>query len=136
MRIATFLWKKWGNVWKITKNIVYLQKNSGMTNKNRMILNQIKAVARETAPEGSLVILFGSRARGEAKKGSDWDILIVLPKERLMQSDYDDVSYPLVELGWKLNEQINPIMYTKKECESYRITPFYENVLRDGIDMV
>ncbi|MBR6285769.1 MAG: nucleotidyltransferase domain-containing protein [Bacteroidaceae bacterium] len=50
------------------------------------------------------IILFGSRARGEAKKGSDWDILIVLPKDRLLQSDYDDVSYPLVKLGWDLNE--------------------------------
>jgi len=49
---------------------------------------------------------FGSRARGEAKKGADWDILIVLPKSRLEQSDYDDVSFPFVELGWKLNEQI------------------------------
>ncbi len=75
-----------------------------MTNKNRMILNQIKSVVRKTTPEGSLVILFGSRARGEAKKGSDWDILIVLPKDRLLQSDYDDVSYPLVKLGWDLNE--------------------------------
>lgn len=69
-----------------------------------MILNQIKSVVRKTTPEGSLVILFGSRARGEAKKGSDWDILIVLPKDRLLQSDYDDVSYPLVKLGWDLNE--------------------------------
>ena len=101
-----------------------------------MILNQIKAVARETAPEGSLVILFGSRARGEAKKGSDWDILIVLPKERLMQSDYDDVSYPLVELGWKLNEQINPIMYTKDEWAANSITPFYQNVIREGINLI
>ena len=107
-----------------------------MTNKNKMVLNQIKAVARESAPEGSLVILFGSRARGEAKKNSDWDILIVLPKSRLEQSDYDNVSYPLVELGWKLNEQINPIMYTKDEWAANSITPFYDNVLRDGIHLI
>ena len=98
-----------------------------------MILNQIKSVVRKTTPEGSLVILFGSRARGEAKKGSDWDILIVIPKDRLLQSDYDDVSYPLVKLGWDLNEQINPIMYTKKEWEQSRITPFYHNVEQDAI---
>ena len=36
-----------------------------MNNKNRKVLDEIKAVARETAPKGSLVILFGSRARGE-----------------------------------------------------------------------
>ena len=75
-----------------------------MTNKNRMILNQIKSVVRKTTPEGSLVILFGSRARGEAKKGSDWDILIVLPKDRLLQSDYDDVSYQYLKTKKKENE--------------------------------
>ena len=81
-----------------------------MTNKNRYVLNQIRQVAKKTAPEGSMVLLFGSRARGQARKGSDWDILIVLPKSQLQQADYDQVSYPLVELGWTLGEQINPIV--------------------------
>ena len=93
-------------------------------------------MARETAPQGSLVLLFGSRARGEAKKGSDWDILIVLPKQKLQQSDYDQVSYPLVELGWILGEQINPILYTKQEWEANSITPFYDNVRRDAISLL
>ena len=71
-----------------------------------------------------------------AKRGSDWDILIVLPKSRLEQSDYDDVSFPFVELGWKLNEQINPVMYTKDEWDASSITPFYDNVVRDGIYLI
>ena len=107
-----------------------------MNNKNRKVLDEIKAVARETAPKGSLVILFGSRARGEAKKSSDWDILIILPKNRLEQSDYDAFSFPFVELGWRLNEQINPVMYTKDEWDASSITPFYDNVIRDGISLV
>ena len=107
-----------------------------MTNKNRMVLNQIRSVARAAAPQGSMVVLFGSRARGEAKKGSDWDILIVLPKNRLEQSDYDSVSFPFVELGWRLNEKINPIMYTEKEWAANSITPFYDNVVRDGINLI
>ena len=107
-----------------------------MTNKNRYILNQIKSVARENAPEGSMVLLFGSRARGQARKGSDWDILIVLPKQHLRQSDYDQVSYPLVELGWTLGEQINPIVYTRQEWEENSITPFYDNVQRDAINLL
>ena len=107
-----------------------------MTNKNKSVLNKIKQVAKNTAPEGSVVLLFGSRARGEARKGSDWDILIVLPKERLQQSDYDEVSYPLVELGWMLGEQINPIIYTQKEWEANSITPFYDNVKRDAISLL
>lgn len=107
-----------------------------MTNKNRYILNQIRQVAKETAPKGSLVLLFGSRARGQARKNSDWDILIVLPQSQLCQSDYDKVSYPLVELGWKLGEQINPIVYTKQEWEANSITPFYDNVLRDAVSLL
>ena len=39
-------------------------------------------------------------------------------------------------LGYDLGQEINPIMYTTKEWESYRITPFYENVTRDGIVLV
>lgn len=100
------------------------------------MLNQIRHVAKATAPKGSIVLLFGSRARGEARKGSDWDILIVLPKEQLMQSDYDHVSYPFVELGWILGEQINPIVYTRQEWEASSITPFYDNVQRDSISLL
>ena len=107
-----------------------------MTNKNKFVLNQIRQVARENVPQDSLVILFGSRARGETRKNSDWDILIVLPKDHLRQEDYDHVSYPLVELGWTLGEQINPIMYTRREWEASSITPFYDNVKRDGISLL
>ena len=82
------------------------------------------------------MLLFGSRARGQARRGSDWDILIVLPKSQLQQADYDQVSYPLVELGWTLGEQINPIVYTKQEWEASSITPFYDNVQRDGISLL
>ena len=110
--------------------------NTTMTNRNRNILSQIKATARKSVPTGSQVLLFGSRARGEARKDSDWDILIVLPKPVLQQSDYDQVSYPLVELGWILGERINPIVYTQNEWEVNRITPFYDNVQREGISLL
>ena len=104
-----------------------------MTNKNRNVLNQIRATARRVVPKGSQVLLFGSRARGEARKGSDWDILIVVDKDRLMQTDYDAISYPFVVLGWDLNEEINPVMYTKKDWEANSFTPFFHNVQEDGI---
>ena len=89
-----------------------------------------------TAPKGSVVLLFGSRARGQARKSSDWDILIILPKDQLRQEDYDQVSYPLVELGWKIGEQINPSVYTEQEWKANSITPFYDNVQRDAINLL
>jgi len=102
----------------------------------RAALTRIKQIAASTIPKGGKAILYGSRARGDAHKDSDWDILILLDKDTLDQSDYDNVSYPFVLLGCDLGQEINPIMYTTKEWESYRITPFYENVTRDGIVLV
>jgi predicted nucleotidyltransferase len=107
-----------------------------MTNRNRTILNNIKKVAKDIAPKGSSVLLFGSRARGEAHKGSDWDILIVLPKDSLRQEDYDNMSFPFVELGWILGEQINPILFTQREWEANKITPFYDSVQRDAVSLI
>ena len=97
---------------------------------------KIKDIAKSTIPLGSKAILYGSRARGDARNDSDWDILILLDKDRLEQADYDNVSYPFVLLGCDLGTEINPILYTKKEWESYYFTPFYENVNRDGIVLV
>ncbi len=99
-------------------------------------LSKIRQIAASAIPKGGKAILYGSRARGDAHNNSDWDILILLDKDILEQSDYDNVSYPFVLLGCDLGEEINPIMYTTKEWESYRITPFYENVVRDGIALV
>lgn len=96
-------------------------------------ISKIRRVASSAIPDGGEAILYGSRARGDAHHDSDWDILILLDKDRLVQADFDTVSYPFVLLGCDIGEEINPIMYTKKEWESYRNTPFYENVSRDGI---
>ena len=100
------------------------------------VLADIKQLASEVVPEGGMALLYGSRARGTAHMGSDWDILLILNKEFLTQSDYDNVSYPFVLLGCELDEEINPIMYTAKEWQSYLATPFYESVQQDAVNLL
>ena len=78
-------------------------------------------------------ILFGSQARGDARNDSDWDVLILLGKERVQLCDYDNYSYPLREMGWELGADINPILYTKTAWEQNSYTPFYKNVTKEGI---
>lgn len=97
------------------------------------VINELRRVAKNTLPESSHIILYGSRARGDAREDSDWDVLLLLDKARIEQSDYDNVSYPFTVLGWDLGEMIIPIMYTKKEWEEQSFTPFYKNVEQDGI---
>ena len=66
------------------------------------VLESIRQSLAQHLPSGGRAVLFGSQARGDARPDSDWDILIVLDKEKLETADYDTVSYPLTTLGWDL----------------------------------
>ena len=78
-------------------------------------------------------ILFGSRARGDAEEDSDWDVLVLINKPRISLSDYDKYSYPLRELGWDMDEIINPVLFSTKEWNENHFTMFNHNVRNDGI---
>lgn len=97
------------------------------------IIQAIRHKVKEILPDDSTAILYGSQARGDAHDGSDWDVLILLSKDRVQLDDYDVYSYPLREMGWELGEDINPILYTKKNWEKENYTPFYKNVTKEGI---
>ena len=100
---------------------------------NKDILSDIRRLGRQVIPAGGHLWLFGSRARGDNRPESDWDLLIIVDKDKLTQADYDSITYPFTELGWTLNEQTNPIMYTRDNWEKNNFTPFYHNVRQDGI---
>ena len=105
-----------------------------MVKTREYILGRIKEILRTVAP-GTKAILYGSQARGDAHKDSDWDILILVDKSRLETSDYDNIAYPLVEFGWTINECISPVMYTLKDWLKYSFTPFFHNVKKEGIEL-
>ena len=97
------------------------------------VINKIREVAHEIVPQGGRVLLYGSRARGDAHSDSDWDLLLILNKETLEKSDYDNVVYPFTALGWDLGEMIIPVIYTSKEWKANSFTPFYKNVEQEGM---
>lgn len=107
---------------------------AGTTNKNK-VAKGIASILRRKPDTTAQAFLFGSRARGDARSNSDWDILILLDKDRITSEDMDTISYPIRELGWELDEMLNPIMYTKKEWETKNFTPFYKNVMKEGIPL-
>lgn len=101
--------------------------------KQEVVISQIKDVARNAVPQDGKVLLYGSRARGEAHEESDWDILIILNKAKIEKSDYDNVVFPFTLLGWNIGEDIIPVIYTREEWEKSSFLPFYKNVEREKI---
>ena len=100
------------------------------------ILEQIKRLGKELLPEGSNLLLYGSRARGDYRSDSDWDLLVVVDKEKQQLQDFDQYAYPFIEMGWQTGQEINPMLYTRKEWEKRHFTPFYHNVEHDKIVLV
>jgi len=101
---------------------------------NAQIFEQIRQLKRQIMPDEK-VILFGSQARGDAKPDSDWDLLVVIDKDKRTPEDYDKYVFPFDELGWDYGVAINPKLFTQKEWLQGRIFPFYQNVMREGIEI-
>lgn len=101
--------------------------------KNEFI-KQIKVSSKQLLPEGTSLWLFGSRARGDNREDSDWDILVLLNREdRATGKDYDEIGYPLNELFWQHGQDVNTIIQTRSEWQQKSFTPFYKNVMQDAI---
>lgn len=100
-----------------------------------VVIKSIQQLARETLPKNSTLLLYGSRARGDYHSDSDWDLLILLDKPKLEANDYD-ITYPFRELGWEINEEISPHIYTKKQWNDWTFLPYHKNVERDKIVLI
>ena len=99
------------------------------------ILNRIKNSLHNTVPDATL-ILYGSFARGDNHKDSDIDLLILLNQEKISFQDEKQITYPLYDIEFETGQIISPLVLSKSDWEKrHRITPFYENVKREGIPL-
>ena len=101
--------------------------------KRENTIRKIRQLSQQTMPKGAQAMLYGSQARGDAREDSDWDILIILDKPKVEQSDHDNIAFPFTMLGWELGEAIIPVIYTREEWANCSFMPFYKNVERDKI---
>lgn len=103
-----------------------------MKRKNKNIVNLIKRNISEIDPDAQ-IILYGSRARGDEHKDSDWDLLILTnyPVDLIKEREFRNHLY---DLELETGEPFSVFAYSKSEWETrQKITPFYQNVSKEGI---
>jgi len=101
--------------------------------KRENILSLVKKRIKEVDPD-SRILLFGSRARGKSRKDSDWDFLIL--SNRAVDRDFQNRIYDtLFEVELETDEVLTGIVQNLTIWNDLKLTSFYQNVLRDGIEI-
>lgn len=101
---------------------------------NRDVLVQnIRTLLADVRPDVE-VILYGSEARGDAREDSDIDLLVLLDKDNISLADKEQVISPLYDIELDSNVIISTLVMSKKKWQNhYAASPFYINVMREGI---
>ncbi len=103
--------------------------------KLRQLRSPIREAVHEIAPEAE-IILYGSRARGDARSDSDWDLLVLVDGD-VDESRRDAIRHRIYRVERTLDEVLCPIVVSRQDWASpnYRAMPFAENVERDGVPL-
>ncbi len=101
--------------------------------KREFILSAVKSRVSKIDSEAK-IILFGSRARNDAKKESDWDFLILthFTVTRELKNKISDV---LFETELETDQVLTGIIQNINSWADYANTPIYSNILKDGIEI-
>ena len=101
-------------------------------NQQDQTLNKIKDIIVKTVSPNK-VILFGSRARGEAKSDSDYDILVIkdnLTNERVLTRK---INYELISEDIDTEIDVIATSTEKWNKNSNDISYIYKNINTEGI---
>jgi len=101
--------------------------------KHTVIQNRITQTIHDKDPLAE-AYLFGSRARGDSRVDSDWDVLILIDDDKVTNDIEDKFRDDLYDIELESGQIISTFIYTKDYWRStLKYSPLYKNVSREGI---
>jgi predicted nucleotidyltransferase len=99
----------------------------------KQIQDRIKTSIHDKDPK-AIAYLFGSRARGDFRPDSDWDILILVDNKSVTNEIEDKFRDDLYDIELETGQIISTFIYPKDYWTNTLIySPLYKNVNREGI---
>ncbi|MFO7670931.1 MAG: nucleotidyltransferase domain-containing protein [Bacteroidales bacterium] len=103
-------------------------------NKN-LIISRIKQTIRSNDP-GADAFLFGSRARGDYRPDSDWDILILVDSQKVTNEIEDKFRDGLYDIELEAGQIISTFIYSKAYWKNnLKYSPIYNDIENEGIPL-
>lgn len=101
--------------------------------KREELLEQVKQTIHAIEPDAD-IILYGSRARGDAHPESDWDFLILLDGV-VDDARTDALRHRLYDIEWECDEVLSAIVRSRQDWHTplYQVIPFSKVVREQGI---
>jgi len=118
---------------EVKSNMKELNKSKIQDEADKALLKRCRTAA-ESLDLSAEVILYGSRARGDAQPDSDYDILILIDGEASLEKE-DNFRRRLYSIELEIGAVVTVILVSRNDWNSalYKAMPFYQNIERDGV---
>ncbi|MCD4696684.1 MAG: nucleotidyltransferase domain-containing protein [Bacteroidales bacterium] len=99
----------------------------------QQVLQLVKKAVHEVDDKAD-IILFGSRARGDFQKESDWDFLILTEKQDEWEV-WRIIRRKLFYAELETDEIFSTIVHNKDEWQKLSLSPLYQFIKQDGVSI-